>query len=434
MLASSVIEKKRRGGALSRREISFVIQGYSRGDVPDYQMSALAMAICFKGMSAEETLWLTEEMIASGKTLDLSDFDQRAVDKHSTGGVGDKTSLVVAPVVAACGVLTPMISGRALGHSGGTLDKLESISGFRTDLSVAELRKALQKVGAALIGQTEEIAPADKKLYALRDVTATVDCIPLMTASILSKKIAEGIDGLVLDVKAGNGAFMKTQQDAADLARLMVEIATGMKKECVALITGMDQPLGREVGNSREIVEALEALKGRGPNDLIALCRELVAEMLVLGRAADDLESGRLMYDRAIGSGQALEKMRQIIVEQGGDARVIEDYRRLPGAAAERVVKAGADGWVQSVDTAALGRASMLLGAGRARVGDRIDHGVGLTVEAKPGDRVEPSSALAVLHFNEAAYADEAESQVAEAYLVGEAPVAQPALIMERLG
>ncbi|HEY6330560.1 MAG TPA: thymidine phosphorylase, partial [Blastocatellia bacterium] len=373
MLAAEVIAKKRDGEKLTAREIGFMVQGYTRGEVQDYQMSALAMAICLRGMTAEETVSLTEEMIASGKSLDLSDLDCRSVDKHSTGGVGDKTSLIVAPVVATRGVAVPMISGRALGHSGGTLDKLESIPGFRTDLSVAEFHKALQKVGAALIGQTKEIAPADKKLYALRDVTGTVECLPLMASSIMSKKMAEGINALVLDVKVGSGAFLKTQEEASTLARLMIDIAHLLNKECVGLITDMNQPLGRQVGNSLEVIEALETLRGNGPEDLTALCRELTAEMLVLGEAAGDLAEGRLIYDRTIQSGAALEKMRDIIAEQGGDARVIEDYGLLPHAREARIIKAGTDGWVQSVDTAAIGRAAMVLGAGRARLGDGID-------------------------------------------------------------
>jgi pyrimidine-nucleoside phosphorylase len=433
MQAVDVIEKKRDGKELTRREISFIVQGYTNGQVADYQMSALAMAICLRGMSAAETLCLTEEMITSGRTLDLSDLDRPAVDKHSTGGVGDKTSLVIAPVVAAAGVPVPMISGRSLGHSGGTLDKLESIPGFRTDLSVAELRKALQKTGAALVGQTEEIAPADKKLYALRDVTGTVDCIPLMAASIMSKKIAEGISGLVLDVKVGSGAFLKNSTNATELAALMIDIARGMKKESVALITDMNQPLGRTVGNSLEVIESLEVLKGQGPADLVVLCRELAAEMLLLGRAADDLPRGRALYDRLIGSGVALERMRSIIREQGGDVRVVDDYGRLPAAAGEHAVRAESQGWVHSVDTAALGRASMILGAGRARLGERIDPSVGLTIEAKIGDPVTPSAALAVLHFNQTTRADEAESLVKQAYSIGESPMAAPELIKERL-
>jgi pyrimidine-nucleoside phosphorylase len=433
MFASEVIAKKREGQKLTKREISFMVQGYTHDQVQDYQMSALAMAICLRGMTAQEAVWLTEEMIASGNSLDLSELGCRAVDKHSTGGVGDKTSLIVAPVVAACGVAVPMISGRALGHSGGTLDKLESIPGFKADLSVAEFRKALEKLGAALIGQTSEIAPADKKLYALRDVTGTVECLPLMASSIMSKKMAEGIDGLVLDVKVGSGAFLKIEQDASALARLMIDIAHVMNRECVALITDMNQPLGRQVGNSLEVIEALETLKGNGPEDLSALSRDLAAEMLVLGRAARDLAAARLMYDRTIQSGTALEKMREIIAEQGGNPRVIDDYRLLPSARQQRIVTARAEGRVQSMDTAAIGRASMVLGAGRARLGDTIDHSVGLTVEARLGDRVGQTSTLAVLHCNDAILADEAEAIVRSAYLIGDGAVAPPELIKGRL-
>jgi len=434
MHAPDVIQKKRSGEELSHREISFIIQGYTNGQVADYQMSALAMAICLRGMSAQETVWLTEEMIHSGKTLDLSDLDRPAVDKHSTGGVGDKTSLVVAPVVAAAGVPVPMISGRGLGFSGGTLDKLESIPGFRTDLSIAEFRKALEKVGAALIGQTKEIAPADKKLYSLRDVTGTVDCIPLMAASIMSKKMAEGISGLVLDVKVGSGAFMKTTADAAELTELMIDIARGMGRECVALLTDMSQPLGRQVGNSLEVIESFEVLKGNGPADLTALCRELSAEMLVLGRGADDLADGRDTYDRLISSGAAIEKMCEIISEQGGDPRVVDDYSGLPAAGGRCVVTADSEGWVHAIDTAAIGHASMIIGAGRSMLGEKIDHAAGMTIEARIGDHIMAGQSLATLHFNQASSADEAETLVRQAFSIGQERVNGPQLIKERRG
>ncbi|HST22039.1 MAG TPA: thymidine phosphorylase, partial [Blastocatellia bacterium] len=364
---------------------------------------------------------------------DFSDLGRPRVDKHSTGGVGDKTSLVIAPVVAAAGVFVPMISGRALAHSGGTLDKLESIPGFKTDLSLAEFRATLEKVGAALIGQTAEIAPADKKLYALRDVTATVPCIPLMAASIMSKKMAEGISGLVLDVKVGGGAFMKEEDDAVLLAQLMIEIAHGMNKDCVALITDMNQPLGRAVGNSLEVIESLDALKGSGPDDFNELCRELAAEMIVLGRAADTVERGRAMYDELIASGAAMEKMREIIEAQSGDPRVIDDYSLLPHAQHQEKIVAERSGHVQSIDTEAIGRASMLLGAGRARLDTAIDLSVGLIVEARIGDRVDKGSALATVHFNDAARAAEASAVIASAYTISDERVAPPALIKTAL-
>jgi pyrimidine-nucleoside phosphorylase len=392
-------------------------------------MAALLMAIYLRGMEGEETIALTEEMLRSGEVIDFSDLGRPRVDKHSTGGVGDKTSLVVAPVVASAGVLVPMISGRSLAHSGGTLDKLESIPGFRTDLSLAEFRSTLEKTGAALIGQTAEIAPADKKLYALRDVTATVACRPLMAASIMSKKMAEGISGLVLDVKVGGGAFMRSEDEASKLARTMIGIARGLGKDCVALITDMDQPLGRAVGNSLEVTEALDTLRGAGPDDLNALCRELSAEMLVLGRAASDLGRGGKLYDELIASGKALEKMREIIEAQSGDPRVIDDYDLLPRARDESVIVAPEAGFVHAIDAEAIGHASMLLGAGRLRLDTEIDFSVGVVVNARLGDSVDRDSALATIHFNDAARAAEAAKMIARAYTISAERAEPPRLI-----
>ena len=429
MRAVDIIAKKRDGKPLTRDEISFVVRGYTKGEVADYQMSALLMAIYLRGMESEETTALTEEMLHSGEVIDFSDLGRPRVDKHSTGGVGDKTSLVIAPVVAAAGVLVPMISGRALAHSGGTLDKLESIPGFRTDLSLAEFRSTLEKTGAALIGQTAEIAPADKKLYALRDVTATVACRPLMAASIMSKKMAEGISGLVLDVKVGNGAFMRSEEEASSLAQTMISIARGLGKDCVALLTDMDQPLGRAVGNSLEVIEAFDTLRGAGPDDFNALCRELSAEMLVLGRAASDVEQGGNLYDELIASGTALEKMREIIEAQSGDPRVIDDYELLPRARDRRVVPAPEAGSVHAIDTEAIGHASMLLGAGRLRLDTAIDFGVGVIIHAKIGDTVDRDGSLATVHFNDSARADEAAELIARAYTISSEGVASPQLI-----
>jgi pyrimidine-nucleoside phosphorylase len=429
MRAVDIIAKKRDGRDLSRDEIGFMIRGYTTGDIADYQMSALLMAIYLRGMSTEETLALTEAMLHSGEIVDFSDLGRPRVDKHSTGGVGDKTSLVIAPVVAAAGVLVPMISGRALAHSGGTLDKLESIPGFRTDLSLSEFRATLEEVGAALIGQTAEIAPADKKLYALRDVTATVACRPLMAASIMSKKMAEGASGLVLDVKTGSGAFLKREDEARELAQIMISIARGLNKECIVLITDMNQPLGCAVGNSLELIEAFETLKGRGPDDFNTLCRELSAEMLVLGDAAGDTDRGRLIYDELIASGAAEEKMRVIIRAQGGDPRVVDDYQLLPRAGLQQTVQTPEAGYVQAIDTEAIGRASMLLGAGRARLDTAIDLGVGLTVHARIGHRLEADSPLATIHFNDAARADEAAGDIRDAYTIGPDRVEIPQLI-----
>lgn len=429
MRAVDIIAKKRDGRELSRDEIIFIVRGYTAGKLPDYQMAALLMAVYLRGMTTDETLALTHAMLHSGDVMDFSSFNRKLVDKHSTGGVGDKTSLVVAPVVAAAGVLVPMISGRALAHSGGTLDKLEAIPGFRTDLSLEEFRAMLERVGVALIGQTAEIAPADKKLYALRDVTATVACRPLMAASIMSKKMAEGVTGLVLDVKTGSGAFLKTEEEARMLADVMIEIAKGLGKECVALITDMNQPLGCAVGNSLETIEAFEALRGRGPADFIELCRALSAEMFVLGRAASNTENGRKLYDEMIRSGAALEKMREIIRAQGGDARALEDYSLLPQANKSREVLAGQAGYVQAIDAEAIGHASMLLGAGRTQLDAPIDLGVGLTVEARIGDRVDKDSALAVIHYNDEARADEAAGMAGSAFAIGAKRSKPPELI-----
>ena len=429
MRAVDIIAKKRDGHDLTRDEIAFIIRGYTSGEVADYQMSALLMAIYLRGMTTEETLALTEAMLHSGEIVDFADLGRPRVDKHSTGGVGDKTSLVIAPVVAAAGVLVPMISGRALAHSGGTLDKLESIPGFRTDLSLSRFRATLKQVGAALIGQTAEIAPADKKLYALRDVTATVACRPLMAASIMSKKLAEGASGLVLDVKTGSGAFLKKEEDARELAKMMISIARGLNKECIVLITDMNQPLGRAVGNSLELIEAFETLNGRGPQDFNTLCRELSAEMLVMGDAAADTERGRKLYDELIASGAASQKMREIIQAQGGEPRVLDDYGLLPNASHRRELTSEQPGYVRAIDTEAIGHASMLLGAGRARLDTAIDLGVGLTVHAKIGDRLEAGSSLATVHFNDPARFEEAAIVIREAYSIGPERVEPPQLI-----
>src|SRR6185369_7461934 len=333
MRAVDIIMKKRDGSALSRSEIGFFISGVTAGTLPDYQVYALLMAILLRGMSAEETAWLTEAMVDSGIRVDLDDIPGLKVDKHSTGGVGDKTSLMLAPLAAACGVPVPMMSGRGLGHTGGTLDKLEAIPGFRINLSLDEMKAALVQTGCAMLGQTAQIAPADKKLYALRDVTATVESIPLISASIMSKKIAEGIDALVLDVKTGSGAFMKTEADSRKLAESLVSIgnASGVKTE--AVITAMDAPLGRAVGNALEVVECIDVLKGGGPADLVDVSIELTARMLVLGRVADDLADAEEQAREAIASGAGLDRFRKIIEGQGGDPHVVDEPARLPHVA-----------------------------------------------------------------------------------------------------
>ncbi|PYQ18987.1 MAG: thymidine phosphorylase, partial [Acidobacteria bacterium] len=386
MRAVDVIQKKRNGEELGRDEIAFLIDGYTRGDVPDYQASAFAMAVFFRGMTAAETVALTESMMRTGEILDLSELPGPRVDKHSTGGVGDKTSLVLAPLAAACGAYVPMISGRGLGHTGGTLDKLESIPGFRVGLSLREFRDTLRRCGLGLIGQTPEIAPADRKLYALRDVTATVESLPLIAASIMSKKMAEGIDALVLDVKTGDGAFMKSFEDSKALAEAMVRIGRGMGKKVSALITDMEQPLGRAVGNALEVKESVETLQGRGPKDLESLSLELAAWMLHLAGLTTGLEAARARVRDALASGAGLRKFQEVIALQGGDPAVGDDTARLPRARETVELRAEAEGQVAGIACRSVGHAAMLLGAGRETVDSRIDPAVGVVLHKKVGD------------------------------------------------
>lgn len=434
MRVPDLIHKKRDAGSLTRSELFFLIEQYAQGAVPDYQMSAWLMAVFFRGMNAEETAHLTEAMLRSGQVLDLSSVPGTKVDKHSTGGVGDKTSLVVAPVVAAAGVPVPMISGRGLGHTGGTLDKLEAIPGFNVRLSLEEFRRALAEVGCGLIGQTEEIAPADRKLYALRDVTCTVESVPLITASILSKKLAEGIDALVLDVKVGSGAFMKDQQSARRLAESLQSIATRMGKRVVALLTDMDQPLGCTVGNALEVAEAIETLHGKGPEDFRTLCRELAAWMLVLGGRAANLRQGQEQFDSLIRSGAAVEKFRQIIEHQGGDARVLDDPGRLPQAKEQVPFKARRGGFLVKMEAERIGRAAVALGAGRAQLEDIVDPAVGLVLHKKVGDAVETGECLVTLHVNQSDRLAEAEALLADAFVIAPAAPSRPRpLVLETL-
>ncbi len=432
MRAVDIILNKRDGGELSAEEIRFFVAGVTDGSLPDYQASALLMAILLRGMTPDETARLTDAMVHSGVRVDLSGIAGVKVDKHSTGGVGDKTSLVVAPVAAACGVPVPMMSGRGLGHTGGTLDKLEAIPGFRVNLSLDEMKAALARTGCAMIGQTAQIAPADKKLYALRDVTGTVESIPLISASIMSKKISEGIDALVLDVKTGSGAFMKTPQASRQLAESLVAIgkASGVRTE--AVITAMDAPLGCAVGNALEVVECLDVLKGGGPKDLVAVCVELAARMLVLGGAARDAADGARRVRDAIGSGAGLERLRRIIEQQGGDPKVVDDPSRLPGAPHRRVITAGRDGFLQRLDAGLVGRASVVLGAGRDRVEDPIDPGVGILVHAKPGDAVRAADPVLELHYRDRARLDAALPIAARAIEVADhRPTLSPLIVAE---
>jgi pyrimidine-nucleoside phosphorylase len=423
MRAVDLIRTKRDGGELSRDEIAFLVRGATDGSLPDYQISAWLMAVVLRGMTADETATLTDAMVRSGVRVDLSRIPGVKVDKHSTGGVGDKTSLILAPLAAACGVVVPMMSGRALGHTGGTLDKLEAIPGFRTSLSLGEFQRMLEEVGCSLIGQTAEIAPADKKLYALRDVTGTVESIPLISASIMSKKIAEGIDALVLDVKAGRGAFMKNVEDARRLAESLVSIGTRNGLRTEALITAMDQPLGRAVGNSLEVIESLETLKGRGPEDLERLSVRLAARMLVVAGVAPTTEEGEARVRAAIASGAGVEKFRAIVAWQGGDPRVVDDYSRLPRAAATHVVTASRSGYLAVLDAELIGRATMALGAGRERVDASIDPGVGAVLEAKPGNRVAAGDPILTVHLRDRNALPPALALVDHAIVIRDEPI-----------
>ena len=432
MRAVEVITKKRDGGALSRDEIDFFVKGVTAGSLPDYQASALLMAILIRGMSEEETAWLTDSMVHSGVHVDLRDIPGVKVDKHSTGGVGDKTSLILAPLAAACGVPVPMMSGRGLGHTGGTLDKLEAIPGFRVNLSLEEMKTALVRTRCAMIGQTAQIAPADKKLYALRDVTGTIESVALISASIMSKKIAEGIDALVLDVKTGSGAFMKTEADSRRLAESLVSIglASGVKTE--AVITEMDTPLGCMVGNALEVIESCEVLKGGGPRDLIDVSLDLTARMLVLGKVAADRAEAMRQVQQAIDSGAGLEQFRRIIEHQGGDPRVVDDYSRLPSAPERRTVAAPRHGFLVRLDAEAVGRASVALGAGRDRVEDPVDPAVGVIVRAKPGDEVRAGDAVLEMHYRDRGRLESAEQLLTQAIVVGdERPASRPLIVGE---
>jgi pyrimidine-nucleoside phosphorylase len=431
MRAVDIIRKKRDGQALSQAEIDAFVIGATNQSWPDYQISALLMAIVLRGMTAEETAGLTAAMVRSGVRLDLSDIPGPKVDKHSTGGVGDKTSLVLAPLAAACGVVVPMMSGRGLGHTGGTLDKLESIPGFKVGLTLEEFRAALCKVGCALIGQTAEIAPADKVLYALRDVTATVESIALISASIMSKKLAEGIGALVMDVKCGRGAFMKDRGDARRLAESLVAIgrANGVRTE--ALLTTMDTPLGRAVGNSLEVIECLETLKGRGPADLETLSVALAARMLRLGGLAANDQEAEAKIRAALTSGRGLEKLRAIIEQQGGDARVVDDYSRLPTATQQAAFTACRSGYLTRLDAELVGRATMVLGAGRDRVEDIIDPAVGAKIMAKTGEAVRAGDILVELHYRDPSRLTTALELLGSACVITDEPPSHQELILE---
>ena len=433
MRAVDLIRIKRDGGPLDRAALDWFVAGVTTGSVPDYQASALLMAIVLRGMTAAETAALTDAMVRSGVRVAYPGLPGVAVDKHSTGGVGDKTSIILAPLAAACGAYVPMMSGRGLGHTGGTLDKLESIPGFRTGLALDELQRAVATIGCALIGQTSEVAPADRTLYALRDVTGTVESIPLITASIMSKKIAEGVGGLVLDVKCGDGAFMKTEADARALAESLVatgELA-GVRTE--ALLTTMDEPLGRAVGNALEIVESIETLKGRGPSALEALSVELAARMLVLGGVEPDLPRAEARTRAAIASGAGVEKFRQIIANQGGDPRVVDDYARLPAAPDRDIIAAPRDGVVTAMRAEAVGRAAVALGAGRDRLDAVIDPAVGFMVVAPVGTRVRKGEPILEIHHRQGRGLAEARALLGPAIELGDTPAATRPLVLDRI-
>ena len=430
MRAVDIIIKKRDGGALTREEISFFVSGVTEGTWPEYQASSLLMAIVLRGMTPQETAWLTDAMVKSGIRVDLSRIPGIKVDKHSTGGVGDKTSLILAPVAAACGLPVPMMSGRGLGHTGGTLDKLEAIPGFSVRLSLDEMLRALEKTGCAMIGQTDQIAPADRKLYALRDVTGTIESIPLISASIMSKKIAEGIDALVLDVKTGSGAFMKTEADSRRLAESLVAIGNASGVKTQALITDMDAPLGRAVGNSLEVIECIEAMRGQGPSDLMEVTMALTAPLLVLGRVAGTPAEARRLAQKAIDSGAALDKFRQIVETQGGDPHVVDDVSRLPSVKQRHLVQATRNGYVSRMDAELIGRASVALGAGRDRVDDSVDPAVGILVNAKPGSKVSAGETVLEVIYRDKGKLDPALDLIKRAIVIKDKPPPHRPLIV----
>lgn len=428
-----IIMKKRNGEKLTSEEIRFFIDGYTRGDIPDYQVSALMMAVYFQGMDEEETLALTMAMAHSGDMLDLSAIEGVKVDKHSTGGVGDKTSLALAPMVAACGVRIAKMSGRGLGHTGGTIDKLESFAGFSTDISREHFIRQVNEIGISIMGQTADLAPADKKLYALRDVTATVDNMSLIASSIMSKKLAAGADAIVLDVKTGSGAFMKTLEDSLALAREMVRIGNGAGRRTMAVVSDMDQPLGRAVGNALEVKEAIDTLRGQGPEDFMELCMTLGSRMLIVGGRAGDEREARDMLERAVSSGAALDKLAALVKAQGGDPAAVYDTDLLPAAAHVEPIRACTDGYIRHIQCDEIGVCSLLLGGGRETKDSRIDLSVGLVLTAKVGDYVKAGEPLAYIHYNDPVRAEAAIERFHRAYTLEREPVRAPRLIHQIL-
>jgi len=424
-----IISKKRDGMELDREEISFAISGYARGEIPDYQMAAWLMAVYIRGLSERELADLTEIMLASGDRISLNEVPGPKIDKHSTGGVGDKISFTVAPLVAACGVRVPMLSGRGLGHTGGTLDKLEAIPGMNVFLTPQQIRRVLAETGMVICGQTDDIVPADKKIYALRDATATVGCVPLIASSIMSKKLALGTDGIVLDVKTGGGAFMKDEQDALRLCRAMVAIGEKTGRSTVGVISGMDQPLGRAVGNSLEIIESIETLKGKGPEDILQVTFALGVCMLrAAGRTMSEAQAADL-FREAIASGRALEIFRRFIAAQGGDPRVCDDYSLLPAAAVREEFPAPASGFIEAIDSFRIGMAAIDTGAGRRKKEDAIDYGSGFVFHSKVGDRIEKGQSLVTVHTDRPDRLPSVLERLGEAIRIGPRPAAPPNLI-----
>ena len=434
MRTVDLIHRKRDGEELSVEEIAYLVDGYTSGTIPDYQMSSFLMAVFFAGMTDREVSALTERMVQSGETVDLSSIPGMKVDKHSTGGVGDKTSLIAAPIAAAAGVVVPMISGRALGHTGGTLDKLESIPGFRTNLTIEEFKAQLAEHKLAFMGQTPEVAPADGKLYSLRDATATVESIPLIASSIMSKKLAEGLDALVLDVKVGAGAFMKRQVDARRLAQMMVGIGRRMNKRVQALITDMNQPLGFAIGNALEVMEVSQTLQNVGPTDLTRLSLELAARMIYLGKVTPTLEEAREMAQRKLLDGSGYRKFKDVITAQSGNPQVLDRFELLPNATGAREIASPRAGYVSAIDAEYIGQASAMIGAGRDMKEDSIDPAVGVILEVKSGQKVDAGGVLCRLYYTSDEHIEEAAQLVEDAFRISSTPPEERELILEVVG
>lgn len=430
MRFSDLIIKKRNGLKLTENDIKFMIEEYNEGKIPDYQMSAMLMAIYFKGMNNSEIRYLTKAMIDSGKIIDLSSIPGIKVDKHSTGGVGDTTTLALAPMVAAAGVRVAKMSGRGLGHTGGTIDKLESIEGFKTELSLNKFIKIVKKVGVSIISSTSDLVPADKKLYALRDVTGTVDSIPLIVSSIMSKKLAAGADAIVLDITTGSGAFMREYKDALKLGKIMVDIGLEFKKEIIGVVSNMDEPLGFAIGNSLEVKEAIEILKNKGPEDLRRLCLVLGSYMLKLGRVTKTYQEGKNKLEKILKSGVALNKFKEMIIAQGGNSGIIDNPELLPLAKHCTKIKANKSGYIQKIDSRLVGESAMLLGAGREEKESKIDLSVGIVLKKKVGNRININEDLADVHYNDSEKLKEAKKKLLSSFIIGnKKPVKLPLIL-----